>query len=243
MPNPTTHLAAMKELIKEKPELFRNINKKYFLSGTVFPDITYFIPCKKKNNLSLYWHRNKKATLEFANKLMKEAKTKKEKSFALGFLSHAIVDKLVHKELNRLKLFKANHILVEYFLDGHYEKQRSIESLAYPRKLIDKALIKEKRQDLAKHSGFGIIKKLEYKFSQIVVGNFVNAKYVNKSKKFYIFDPIVRFALKKDLFEYSIDPKLMIDPNFKFKKYVKPLLIAIEKSKKEFEKILKKTKI
>jgi hypothetical protein len=242
MPNPTTHEAVMKELMQEKPDLFRDINIKYFLSGSVFPDIGYFISSKNKKQLSIYLHSGVNSTLNFARYLLKIAKTKKEKSFALGFMSHAIIDDRVHKELTKLEMYGLDHISAEYFLDTKFKEEKTIVYCKIPNKIIKQTLIKEKRKDLIKSSQFNIVDKIIYKLSQSIIKRFILNRYISKKKikKSYIIDTLVRKTFKKPLFEFETDIQKILNPNYSIKrKSLKILLKACEKGKKDFVKILK----
>jgi hypothetical protein len=242
MPNPTTHLSIMKELIQERPTLFKDINIKYFLSGSVFPDIGYFIPNKKKQ-FSIYLHRGINSTITFAKHLLKIARTKKEKSFALGFMSHAIIDYEVHDKLDKLKLYAINHIIAEYFLDAEFKKDLSFIFCKTSNRVIKQTLIKEKKEPLSKIASFNWFNRLYYQLSQILTKRLALNRYNSKKKlvKNFITDYLVKKGFKKPLFEFENDIKKMMSPNYAIrKKSIKILLKACEKGKKEFVKIMQK---
>jgi len=221
MPNPTTHLSLMKELIQEKPTLFKDINIKYFLSGSVFPDIGYFIPNKKKQ-FSIYLHRGLNSTITFSKHLLKVAKTNKEKSFALGFMSHGIVDKEVHEKLEKLKLYAVDHITAEYFLDSEFNKDLSFIFCKTSNRIIKQTLIKEKKEHLSKIASFNWFNRLYYQLSQILIKRFALNRYNSKKKlvKNFITDYLVKKGFKKPLFEFENDIKKMMNPNYAIRKKI-----------------------
>ncbi len=241
MPNPTTHLSLMKELVQEKPELFKGIDIRYFLSGAVFPDIGYFMPCIKKKQFSIYLHRGINSTITFAKHLMKIAKTRKEKSFALGFMSHAIIDKEVHDKLAKLKLYAVNHLVAEYFLDAEFNKDLSFIFCKTSSRIIKQTMIKEKKEHLIDSAKFNLFNRLYYQLSQILIKRFALNRYSSKIKKNKFVDFLVKKSFKKPLFEFKTNINEMMKPNQLIKKKsLKILLKACDNGKKEFVKIMQK---
>ena len=246
MPNPLTHIAIMKELEKEKPELFSNIDKKYFYSGAVFPDINYFAPRRAGKNASFYWHRTRTATLDFAIILLKLAKTEKEKSFALGFLSHAIVDREIHKYLDKNKIFEVKHIVLEYFLDLEYaykiHKIKWLPLCICPKGLLYLALEQDKEKRLISTISFNFFHKICYIASIKILQSMIKTRYENKKdRKFNIMNLLLNVFFKKSKYEYKIDINELLHPDFKLKeKHLKNLIKKLENAKKEFAKEMKK---
>ena len=246
MPNSLTHVAIMKELEKEKPELFSNIDKKYFYSGTVFPDINYFVPRKAKKNLSFYWHRTRKATLDFARIMLKLAKTKQEKSFALGFFSHAIVDEYIHKYLDKNKIFEIKHIVLEYFLDLEYaykiQKIKWLPWCIYPKKLLYLALEQDKEKRLIPDLSFNFFHMINYVITIKILQSMIKTRYMHKKeRKFNLINLLLNIFFKKSRFEFKLNINELLHPDFKLKqKHLKNLIKKLENAKKEFAKEMKK---
>ncbi len=159
MANTLTHSAIAKKAIEHRKKILKEqnlkekeISEEHFISGSVFPDIYEILSPKKKSkvknkltNTTLYWHENIGFGKRFGERLLKKAKTKEDRSFALGFVSHFILDDYVHGYFRKNNMNNKNsiynsidHLIIEYFINIDYinHKIPHIKSKHIPKELI-----------------------------------------------------------------------------------------------------------
>jgi hypothetical protein len=231
MPSISTHLYIGQKVLDNNNKLDKN----YFLSGSIFPDIYYFF--KKENNVSDYWHEKddkNKIGVDFGYKLIKNSNNIKELSFSLGFLSHFLVDKKVHnylRENNMLKNYK--HQIIENFLS--IEHNTKIPFLRYPKSLLLKSFKNQK--SYKKQIDFNFCKKTLFLLKIKIVNWAIYEKY-KKKKNNFVLNLLLNII-------YSDFPKKyrqkVIFPDYSIKqKHLKEIKKKITSSEKEINKVIKK---
>lgn len=232
MPSISTHIYVGKNILKNNKQL----NKNYFLSGYIFPDIYYFF--KKENNVSDYWHETDDLNnigIDFGYKVIKFSKNNKELSFSLGFLSHFLVDKKVHAYLRKNYLLNNyKHQVIENFLG--VEDRVSFPFLRYPKNLLEKSFTENK--NYRKQININFFRKVLFFLKINIVDILVYQKYKKKKNNFLInfllLNIVYNDILKKDR-EKIIQPSLFIK-----KKYLKEVNKIILKSEKDIKKLITK---
>ena len=139
------HMQLVKDLVKENPKIFTKSDIKYLVHGATYPDIYYITGLRsitKKPNISKFIHETVDDDYNFGKLLLEKAKNRQERLFAIGFISHFILDKHVHNYINSHGIGKSiKHLMSEYYLETKFKNQK-VPIPRFPIKLI-KACIKE----------------------------------------------------------------------------------------------------
>jgi len=139
MPELQTHIALVKELVKENPKLFTTKDLKYLIQGAIFPDIYYITGMRTlatKPNFSKFIHETEEENYGLGKLMLQNAKIRPEKLFAIGFISHFILDKRIHNYLKKIGYYKdMRHMASEYYLDTKFPDLH-IPIPRFPLKLI-----------------------------------------------------------------------------------------------------------
>jgi len=257
MPNTTTHIKFIREIQQKYPELFIHIDDYFLYSGSIFPDIYYFIPYKMKytySNLSAFWHKDFDFCIEFGEKLLQYSRNYFEVSFALGFISHGILDKHIHKYLKSKKICdKVTHLVAEFYLDAHFNIN-VVPIPIYPRLLLQK-VINEEYSYLPKkyfnQTRINSIKLFVFFIKQLLIRNSINAKYSVKKKMFLLkifellkssfFKIIEKFIFETKLKKVGYKMSDILNPDSKIKDlYLDDMLKVVKKGQTEFIEVLKR---
>jgi hypothetical protein len=246
MPAPITHIHFIKQIIKENKDLFSKLNKNIIFNGAVAPDLYYGLPTKKHKylceNLSAFWHgpnKTNKIGLKFAKDLIKYSKNKKELAFAIGFLSHFILDMQVHNYLIKIKLmYNINHLVIENFLDCKYKE--NIPLIKFPKRLMREVFKKECPNYYYKYKDhFNLIIFIPYlnKILNFISHFIIKRKYKSRrnTKRLMIWDIVFWIVYYKPI------KKLKLKGSFK--KFIYPDYNLKEKHIQKIEKEIKKAKI
>jgi hypothetical protein len=228
-----THAYFIKNII-EKEDL--HLNLKWAISGAIMADLDLLSsPTKKKHILHKFWHKDdvkKGIGIKFANKLLKESKNLKEKSFAIGFLSHFVLDKNVHKYLKDSSFLK--HIQIEYYLERIFADNKLY--FYFPKKRIlevyNKYFLEENESSRSIYKKIKKINRitiLKFKITVYFIKKLVKSKYRSNKKNKILLNFIFTIASFKNKKLKSI-----YYPNIKYKKNNKYLIKILENTKKEF---------
>lgn len=117
MPSLFTHLNFIEEEYNSNPRL-KNLNLELLKLGSIIPDIDYFVP-KRKIKAFHFMHYNYELGVAFGKEMLNLAKTRDEVSFAIGFLSHVILDKEVHMYLEK-ETSPEEHFVIESYIDARH---------------------------------------------------------------------------------------------------------------------------
>jgi len=236
-----THLSFISECIAEK-KYFKKLNKRFLYSGAIFPDVNLFLCYHRTpdNNLSRFWHTGKNGYM-FGVKMLEYSKNKKERSFAIGFISHFILDNYIHGYLAKKKIKKSvYHTVCEFFLDGQF-KNKTILAPKYCQSLINRVLKYEYPQ-ISKHYFTSVLQKRYYFafVNNIIQKHLVTKKYRNSknAKKTYFLDLLIYRFGKKHADKIGADINEIIYPRDEIKKkYLYDLTNEYRKAKKYFLKL------
>ena len=232
MPNISTHAKIIKEIHSENKKL--NLN--YLISGSIFPDYYYFLKSQKYDDPTDLLHSI--LAKKYCEKMIKNAKNKKELSFAIGVYSHVIVDQKVHAYLRKNKLEKnINHLVIEHFLEIKHHTQ--VNKIRVCKNLIKRTISKKYYKHLKNINLFNSIKFILFNKAIYFL---IKQKYTNKkrSKRKSIWNLILRVGYKRPLkrVEFTNIEKI-IYPDFTLKKHIKNIEKEINLSKKEIKKKIK----
>jgi len=243
MPHFNTHLKFVNNLKK------LNINKDYLKSGAIFPDIGDFVNLSKHKDLSAFLHfpepKSKKGLLLSKN-LIKNAKTKKELSFAIGFYSHFFLDSTVHKYFKDKNLNLDKHLIIEYF-KAYLDLNYTIKKLYFPRefflKVFKKTFKKEKKLEeyLSQIRSIGKTKLFIYSLKvNAYSNNLIKKGYGGKRKKLFLLRIIFLFQKRIYLKRYNINIFNYLNPSQELKKkHLENINEIILKAQKDFLKEIK----
>ncbi len=234
-----THLSLISESLVEQKKKFEHLDKAYLYSGAVFPDVNLFL-CyhhTPDDNLSRFWHTGKNGFM-FGKKMLEYSKNKKERSFAIGFMSHFILDNQIHGYLTKKKIKKSvYHTVCEFFLDAQF-KNKNIPVPKYCKALINRVL-KHEYPEISKNYFTSVLQR-RYYFSivnNIIQKHLVTKKYRNtdNSKRVYFLDVLMYHFGKKHAIKMKSDINEIIYPKAEIKKkYLYDLTNEYNLAKKKF---------
>jgi hypothetical protein len=233
MPTVLTHLGFIEKLKKKRPVFFKKLDLRYIESGALFPDYYGFYKIQINLSPEFYYEiRNQKGVV-FGKRMLSVSRTKAEKSFAIGFISHNILDKYFHNYFKKHNINSAEeHLSLEFFYDCKFKNSR-ISPVIYPEGLIEKTLKKHYPQFHCKKSRVTKIKLLGYYlFLKEIQSQIIHKKYVSKEKTYLDF--IASIFYKK-----PINLKKLLNPDKKIKKkHIKNLEKEFKKAEKDMLKII-----
>jgi hypothetical protein len=254
MPRSQAHMEIIEDYFNNKKFASKKIDLTYFKSGCLLPDIFYYYrPTaigNKIKHLSKLWHspadediKEDDFGLEFGELLCKLAETKTEKSFALGFLSHFMLDKKIHDYFDNENMGVEEHIIAEYFLDNHFMNYK-IPKLVFPKEFILRVFEKEypRLHTLYKSQIEGINKYslFRFKVANKIINILIKKKYnlsSSKANKRFI-DYLYNIIIAKDFKRLGIDSKNIINPDYSItKKHIPQLIKKVNAVKRELKKI------
>lgn len=243
----TTHLHFINKEYSKNPQLFSDFDMSQIYFGTTLADI-YFAKLfgDKKTSFGFKLHVGSFGMF-FAKRLFAEARTKKERSFALGFMSHMILDKYIHGYLFKHGLFHVGeHIVLEFFLAAALSPEKNkLTTKRLPASYFKGTLKKYYPNDYFKYKrelGVGILKLLIYKFSSETIMRYtVITKYIPsipEQKKFfdYLLKKCYRMSFKP--YGYKIDDIVYPSQNTR-KKHTANMVKEYRLAEKEFHAFLK----
>jgi len=181
MPSLFTHLNFADEEINENSNL-KKLDLAAIKFGAIIPDIDYFVS-KKKIKIFHFMHHNYDLGIIFAKDLLKEAKTREEVSFAIGFLSHVILDKEVHSYLETT-VDMSEHLHIEYTIDSRYAYEKFPKS-KFPKDLFKRTIAKKHNnyiKDIKHITKFHIS---QYKLAFLFYKSLIISKFIKARAKWY----------------------------------------------------------
>ncbi len=177
MPSLFTHLNFIDEEINKNKDL-KKLNSSILKFGSIIPDIDYFVR-KKKVKIFHFMHHNYDLGIGFAKDLLREAKTRDEVSFAIGFLSHTILDKEVHSYLET-NVDTSEHLQLEYIIDARYAYER-FPKAKFPRDLFRRTITNKHKNYVSDIKHINCMHIQEYRlafffYKSLIISNFIKAR-------------------------------------------------------------------
>jgi len=231
-----THIGFVNDLKKSNKKLFNKLNIKYVYSGALFPDYYGFYKIQLKKNHEIEKIIKNKNGIDFGKKMLSLSKTKEEKSFAVGFITHSVLDEYFHKYIRKTRMGLEEHLMLEFFYDCKFKKLK-VPVVLYPKKLLEKTLNKFYTAEKIKRSDITLFKLgMYYLFLKEIQTQIINKKYLGK-KKSYI-DIIAKFFYRDKFVLHKL-----LHPNLELKKkHLKNLEKEYQKALKENNEILTQIK-
>lgn len=242
MPALLAHMHLVKDLIKENPKLFSSVDYKYLIQGATFPDIYYITELKsitKKPNFSKFIHEADNE-YDFAKTLLRKSKNKQERLFAIGFLSHMILDKNVHNYLKKKGIYTdIKHMVSEYYLETKFHNSK-IPLPRFPSTLIKESLkdCYPKDYDTYKNKiKISIRSLIFYEFANtFIVKKIINGRYrkENNKTRWSLLNLPFKLARLSKYKKMGYDYTALLNPDITIKeKYLEDIYKEYQKSKKE----------
>jgi len=256
-----THLLLVESILKELNINLNILDTEYLKSGSVIPDICLFLPRKalenKSEDFSAFWHghgMNLKCPdefgLEFGYNLLKHSKTRKDKLFSIGFISHFFLDVQIHIYFREYNLSIEDHLSCEYYLDAEF-KMPEVTVIYFPKALILKTL-KQDYPEYYKRNYNGITNiKLKdlwmFKLSSFLLKQLIIVKYKKESRSWFynLIELLIKAGIRKynkkhnSKLKTNIDKIINPDPSLRTR-HMKNLKERYYKARKEFKRFLKK---
>lgn len=238
------HMQFVRDAVKENPKLFSKSDLKYLLQGATYPDIYYITGLRsitKKPNFSKFVHETMDEDYSFAKLLLERAKNQQEKLFALGFISHFVLDKHIHNYINSTELaHSVKHLVSEYYLDTKFKNQK-IPIPRYPLKLI-KTCFKEyypmDYEKFKKRTKLSINSIIFYDFAnRFLIKKIVNARYRKGKYKTRLSLLNVPFKLARlsKYQKFGYDYRALLNPDISIKiEHTEKMYKLFLKAKEEF---------
>lgn len=232
-----THLGFVNDLKKLHNNQFDFLNINYVYSGALFPDYYGFYKIQLKKNYEIESIIKNKNGIDFGKKMFSLAKTKEEKSFAIGFITHSVLDKNFHNYLKKKKTSIEEHLMLEFFYDCKFKKIK-IPIVLYPKKIIEETLEKHYKQTNIKKTDITLFKLwIYYLFLKEIQTQIINKKYL-ANKKSYIN------GVAKIFYRGKFNLNKLLTPNLDLKeKHLKNLEKEYKKSLIETNKIIEQLKV
>lgn len=229
MASALTHLGFVNDLNKK---YFKLLNLDYVFSGALFPDYYGFYKIQLKKQYEIEKIIKNHKGIVFGKKMLSLATTNEEFSFAIGFITHSVLDKHFHN------YFKKNtnieeHLMLEFFYDCNF-KNLKIPKLKYPKNIIEKTLLKYYKYKNIKKSDITYTKlKIYNLFLKELKKQIILKKYI-KNKKTYVEILAKLFNTQKLNLKNTLEPNLVIK-----KKHFKKLNKIYKEALKECDVIFK----
>lgn len=242
MPALLAHMNLVKDLVKENPKIFSSADLKYLVQGATFPDIYYITELKsivKKPNLSKFIHEND-IDYSFAKTLLKKSKNKPERLFAIGLLSHLILDKRVHDYLKEKGIYTdIKHMVSEYYLETKFQNSK-IPTPRLPLKLIKEGLKEQYPKDYNIYKTrikLSIKSVLFYEFANtFIIKKIINGRYrtENNKTRWSLLNLPFKLARMSKYKKMGYDYTALLNPDISVKTlYLEDLYKKYIQSKKE----------
>ena len=228
-----THLAIVNELKNCKKQLFDWLAMDYVYSGALFPDYCFFYWLCLNKHCGFEGRIKNEKGIAFGETLFKVSKNREELSFAVGVISHCVLDKHFHKYLKENNIKKESHLAMELFYDCRY-LNLDVPKLRYPKRFIERTLAECYGY---KQEKFGITKfglNIYTLFLREIKNQILKKKYAGKGETSYIDLLALLSKFKKMNMKKLLNPKL----NNK-EKHLKNLEICYGRAVKECNKILR----
>jgi len=228
-----THLAIIKELKNSNKQLFDRLAMDYVCSGALFPDYCFFYwlclnkRCGFENRM-----KNEKG-IAFGKTLVVVSKSREELSFAVGVISHCVLDKHFHKYLKENNLKKESHLAMELLYDCRY-LNLDIPKLRCPKRFIERTLAEcyGYKQEKFGITRFGL--NIYTLFLREIKNQILKKKYAGKREASYVDLLALLPKFKK------MDMKKLLNPKLNNKeKHLKNLEICYGRAVNECNKILR----
>jgi len=222
MPMARTHQTFVKDL---------NYNKNYLYSGAIFPDYFSFTRIHLGRHHQFFeLIRNKKA-IDFAKEMLCLSKTKEEKAFSVGFLSHIILDRYFHDYLKKNKITSIeDHLSTEFFYDTKFKRKMDIPFIVLPKGLLERTILKHYKKKIKLKVYFYELMLFSL-YLKTIQREIIDNKHINP-KPSYV-DILALFFYKK-----PVNLNKIIMPDKKLKRHIKNLELEFKKAKKEMLKII-----
>lgn len=246
MATQATHIHFVKEEYYKHPTLFNKIDLSHAYFGSILADIYYVkLYGRKKANFGVALHTNNFG-LKLAKKLFDDAHNYKERSFALGFASHFILDKYIHGYLIDIGMFnRVEHMTLEFFLEAEVAREKNEMVIKrYPKALFKRTLKKDFPQVYNKYKKELHVyfpKLMLYKFANDVVFRYMlTSKYLHRYPKKNIFlDFFLKVCYYAPLKSYDYRINTLIYPHYYLKeRYLSEMLKMYALAQKEFHEFM-----
>jgi hypothetical protein len=232
MPTVLTHIGFVEKLAKKRKAFFKNLDMKYLLSGSLFPDYYGFYRIQTKLNPEFFHEIRNQKGITFGKRMYALAKTKEEKSFAIGFISHNVLDKQFHNYFYKHNFTTKDHLMLEFYYDCKFKNIR-VSPILYPDGIMEKTLKKYYKNIKSKKSHVTKIKLMGYYlFLKEIQNRIVHKKYLKKEKSYLDFLAILFYKKPFDL-------KKLLNPDKNLRnKHMKNLEKRYATAEKEMLKII-----
>lgn len=235
MPTVLTHLGFVEKLRKKRKTFFKNIDLRYLVSGSLFPDYYGFYRIQTKLDPEFFYEIRNQKGITFGKRMYAIAKTKEEKSFAIGFISHNILDKHFHNYFNKHDIIAdspENHLMLEFYYDCKFKDIR-VSPVIYPEGIIEKTLKKYYKNIKSKNAYVTKIKLMGYYlFLKEIQKRIIHKKYLKNGKSY--LDLLAILFYRK-----PINLKKLLNPNKSLRnKHMKNLEKKFDAAEKEMLKII-----
>ncbi len=240
-----THIALVKELAMENPKLFSKNDCKYLIQGAIYPDIYYITELKTitiKPNFSKFIHEMEESICgdNFGRHMLKDAKNRQERLFAIGFISHFFLDKRIHDYLRKKNIYSGlSHTVCEYYLDIKFPSQ-NVPSPRFPHKLIKNTLQKQypKYYEIYKKKiAVSTRKQVFFDFAnRVIIKKIINGRYRkdNYRNRLSLLNLSFKLARLSKYKKMGYDFNSILNPNIQLRKeHLENLYAEYQKAKKE----------
>jgi len=247
MATQATHIHFVKEEYYKHPNLFKKIDLPHAYFGSILADVYYVkLFGRKKANFGVALHTNDFG-LAVAKKLFEEAHNVRERSFAIGFVSHFILDKHIHGHLLKIGMFnRIEHMVLEFFLEAEVSRERNnMKIRRYPKALFQRTLKRDFPKTYKKYKDELHVyfpKLIMYKFANDVVFRYMlTSKYLHSHpEKNYFIDLLLKICYYLPLKAYDYRINTLIYPSHHLKeRYLDELTKKYYLAQSEFHDFLK----
>lgn len=225
MPMARTHISFVEDL---------RYDKNYLYSGAIFPDYFSFTRIHLNRHIEFFELLKVKEGLIFGKRLLKVAKTKKEKAFAIGFISHFLLDKHFHEYFDKQKVRTVEeHLSIEFFYDTKFKDTVKIPFIVIPKELLQRTVQKYYYKEKYKLKIYDFELILFALYLKTIQKEIIDNKHINP-KRSYV-DLVAPFFYKK-----PVNLKKIVTPDFSLKaKHMKNLEKEYKDAKKEMLSVIK----
>ncbi|MFA5746199.1 MAG: zinc dependent phospholipase C family protein [archaeon] len=243
MPSLFAHIQLVKDLIEENPKLFAHSDLKYLSQGAIFPDIHFITDVRTLTNKPNFSTFILEHDIEYiyGKSLLDNAQNKQERLFALGVISHLILDKHVHNYFKE-KGFYNNvlHVVSEYYLETKFPNYK-IPLPKFPLKLVKICFKKtypkyyDTYKNRIKVSIAGIV---FFQFAnRFIITRIINARYRkdNYKKRLALYEIPFKLAKSEKYKKMGYDFTPFLNPDTKVRdEHLDNMMKCYKYAKKEF---------